>query len=102
MGRKRSAGRTDAAKRVRHQLQNTKRQMELASKVLVLAARRIEAPEDTVEQCRRLGARALALPTDVRNEQQLGCAGAGGAGADRQPRCLGQQCRGHLFRPAGL
>jgi NAD(P)-dependent dehydrogenase (short-subunit alcohol dehydrogenase family) len=47
--------------------------LELARRgsVLVLAARRTEALAETVEQCRTLGARAVAQPTDVRREEDV-------------------------------
>jgi short-subunit dehydrogenase len=38
---------------------------------LVLAARRANALEETAEECRGVGARALAIPTDVTEEEQV-------------------------------
>lgn len=47
--------------------------LELARRgsMLVLAARRAEALQETVELCRTLGARAVAQPTDVRREEEV-------------------------------
>ncbi len=47
--------------------------LELARRgsVLVLAARRVEALQETVELCRTLGARAVAQPMDVRKEEEV-------------------------------
>jgi len=38
---------------------------------LVLAARRRDALQDVVQECEQLGGRALAVPTDVRDEAQV-------------------------------
>lgn len=38
---------------------------------LVLAARRKEALEEVADECRALGAEALVVPTDVRDEQAM-------------------------------
>ena len=39
-----------------------------AGAAVVLAARREEPLQEAAEQCRQLGAEALAVPTDVRDE----------------------------------